>query len=50
LLLELKDGEQSASKQKLTEDEVEFHEKWKGQIDIINSAESAVELITPKKG
>lgn len=50
LLLELKDGEKTASQQKLTDDEVEFHENWKGQIAIINSPESAVELIKPKKG
>ena len=45
LLLELKDGEQSASKQKLTKDEVEFHDNWKGQLAIVNSAEDAVRLI-----
>jgi len=49
LLLELKDGSQSASKQKLTPDEVEFHENWKGQLAIVNSAEAAVELITGEK-
>lgn len=45
LLLELKDGEKTASQQKLTTDEVEFHDEWKGQLEIINSAESAVELM-----
>jgi hypothetical protein len=49
LLLELKDGEQVASKQKLTKDEVEWHENWKGQLAIINSPEAAVELIEGKK-
>ena len=49
LLLELKDGTQSASKQKLTSDEVEFHANWKGQLSIINSAESAVRLIKGEK-
>lgn len=45
LLLELKDGTQVASKQKLTEDEFEFHRDWKGQLSIINSVEAAVNLI-----
>lgn len=45
LLLELKDGTQTASKQKLTKDEVEFHDNWKGQLAIINSAKAAVSLI-----
>lgn len=49
LLLELKDGSQSASKQKLTKDEVEFHDNWKGQLAIVNSAESAVRLIKGQK-
>jgi hypothetical protein len=45
LLLELKDGGQSLSKQKLTKDEVEFHDGWKGQLAIVNSADAAVRLI-----
>lgn len=45
LLFELKDGTQTASKQKLTPDEVEFHNKWKGQLSIINSTEAAVRLV-----
>lgn len=45
LLLELKDGEQSASKQKLTEDEEKFRAGWKGQLAIINNAEAAINLI-----
>ncbi len=49
LLMELKDGTQSASKQKLTKDEVEFHDNWKGQLVIVNNAESAVRLIKGQK-
>lgn len=49
LLLELKDGTQTASKQKLTEDEIQFHNNWKGQVSIINSAEAAVSLIKGEK-
>src|SRR5688572_22293101 len=37
VLMELKDGSKSASQQRLTPDEVEFHNKWKGQLAIINS-------------
>jgi len=49
LLLELKDGTQTASKQKLTEDEVEFHDNWKGQLSIISSSAAALKLISQEK-
>lgn len=45
LLLELKDGAQTASKQKLTKDEVKFHEAWKGQLTVVNSPDAALRLI-----
>lgn len=49
LLLELKDGTQTASKQKLTDDEIEFHENWKGQLAVVNSVEAAVRLVKGEK-
>ena len=48
-LMELKDGTQTACKQKLTADEVEFHNNWTGQLAIVNSAEAAVDLIKGNK-
>lgn len=44
ILVEIKDGEKPLSKQKLTEDEIKFHELWKGHICIIRSAAEAIEL------
>lgn len=44
-LLELKDGSKSASKQKLTPDEVSFFESWCGQVTVVNSIESAIALL-----
>ena len=40
-LIELKDGNKSASRKKLTPDEKEFHDTWNGQV---NKAESFNEI------
>lgn len=45
LLVEIKDGEKPLSQQKLSQKEKEFHEKWKGQVCIINSVDEAFNLI-----
>lgn len=45
ILVEIKDGSQVPSRQKLTPDEVEFHSSWKGQICVIRSIEDAIDLI-----
>lgn len=44
-LLEIKDGEKIPSKQKLTDDERQFHEAWEGQIDTVKSVDEALEVI-----
>ena len=44
-LVEIKDGAQPPSKQKLTDAEIEFFEKWKGQVQIIKSVDEAVRFI-----
>ncbi len=44
-LIELKDENKPPSKQKLTTDEIRFHEAWKGQISICNSFEQCLEVI-----
>ena len=41
-LIEIKNGELSASKQKLTELEKKFHESWQDHVYIINSEQSAL--------
>ncbi len=47
-LLEIKDGSKPPSKQKLTPKQVEFHEKWRGQIAKVNSIEQALHVIYAK--
>lgn len=44
-MIELKDGSKTPSKRKLTEDEVEFHNRWKGQISVCNSFDEVFKLI-----
>ena len=44
-LWELKDGEKPPSAQKLTPQEWEFHEKWKGSIAIVRSVDEARERL-----
>ena len=45
ILVELKDGAQPLSAQKLTMPEVEFFGRWKGQVCIVRSVDEAKELI-----
>lgn len=45
ILIEIKDGKKSTSKQKLTKDEKSFFEMWKGEVYIINSIEQAHKLL-----
>lgn len=44
-LLEIKDGDKVPSKQVLTPDQERFHSKWRGQIDVVNSSNQAINLI-----
>lgn len=44
VLIEVKDGSKPPSKRLLTEDQVEFHASWRGQIAIVKSAEDALRL------
>lgn len=44
-LFEIKDGEKCKSKQKLTPDEKEFHDKWRGQITVISNIDEALEYL-----
>lgn len=43
--MEIKDGLAPKSKQKLTDDEVEWHGKWRGQKSIVTSPEEALKTI-----
>jgi len=43
-LVEIKDGEKSPSKRKLTPDEQEFHSEWKGTIFIVETVTDVKKL------
>jgi hypothetical protein len=45
VLLELKDGSKPPSAQKLTADEEDWHAKWAGQLDIVNTPEAAARVV-----
>lgn len=45
LLLELKDSRRPPSARKLTPDEVEWHERWRGQVAVVSSVEEALVLV-----
>jgi len=45
-LVELKDGSKPKHQKQLTEPEKEWHQKWKGQVAICESAEDIFKLIT----
>lgn len=44
-LFEIKDGDKSPSRQKLTPDEKEFHDSWSGQVMIVKSAEEIIHFL-----
>ncbi len=46
LLLEIKDPMQPPSKRRLTEDEKTFHASWSGHIEIVESVEEALNLLS----
>lgn len=45
-LIEIKDGSKPKSAQKLTPDQIEWHDKWQGKVFVINSVEQAIDLIS----
>lgn len=46
LLIEIKDGDKSPSRQKLTEDEQRFHAEWRGgPCVVIRSVDEAIQLV-----
>jgi len=50
LLAEIKDGSKIPSKRKLTPDEVNWHQAWRGQVAIINSVDEAIKLLEADEG
>lgn len=49
-LLEVKDGAKAPSAQKLTEDQVVWHERWRGRSAVVNDVESALLAIGALRG
>jgi len=45
LLMEVKDGNKSPSRQKLTEDQIKFHRTWQGPISIVDGPEAALRAL-----
>jgi len=45
-LIEIKDGDKPPSQQKLTPDEQEFHDGWNGQIEVANSVQQSLDIVT----
>jgi Holliday junction resolvase len=44
-LLEIKDGQKVKSARKLTDDQVVWHESWRGRVYVVESVEQALEVI-----
>jgi hypothetical protein len=44
-LLEVKDGEKVASKRRLTPDEEEWHDSWRGAVSIVANIEEALAVV-----
>lgn len=45
-LIEIKDGTKPPSQQKLTDDQVIWHDNWRGQKAVINNINDALDLVT----
>lgn len=49
LLFEVKDGNKSASKRRLTSDQEDWHSKWKGKIYTVTSVEEALNILAKER-
>ena len=47
-LLEIKDGSKPPSKRKLTPDEREFIDNWRGKVSVVNSINDAIKAVAVK--
>ncbi len=45
ILMEIKDGEKPPSQRKLTPGEIAFHDKWRGQVVVVESVDQIIEII-----
>lgn len=44
-VMELKDGELPPSKQRLTDDEKDWHDNWRGEVHVVSNVREALEVI-----
>lgn len=44
-LIEIKDGSKPPSRRRLTPDEQEFHDLWRGTVAVVNSSDEALKII-----
>ncbi len=44
-LLEIKDGQKVKSARRLTPDQIEWHESWRGRVYIVESVDQAISLL-----
>jgi Holliday junction resolvase len=49
-LAEVKDGSKSPSAQKLTPDQVQWHDEWKGSVRVINCPEDVIQHVAQLRG
>ena len=45
VLVEIKDGNKTASRTKLTRDECGFHQTWKGRVEIVRNVEDVAVIV-----
>lgn len=50
LLLECKDGSRPPSERRLTEDQVRWHETWRGQVAVVTSVDEALAVLLSPPG
>lgn len=48
-LFEIKDGSKPPSKRLLTDDEVKWHERWRGQVHVVETIEDVLNVIRMAK-
>ena len=45
LLLEVKNGANRPSKRKLTPDQIQWHERWRGRVAVVESPQAAIAVL-----
>ena len=45
ILLEVKDGDKTASRKKLTPDQIVWHALWRGQVAVVETPDEALEVV-----